>query len=419
MEKIVRDQIMNHLTLHNLINQNQHGLVKQKACVTNLLEAVDYVSSSMSDKIPVDVAFMDFAKAFDLVPYKRLLHKLSSYGICGSLLNWIRSFLNKRQQRVVMGDYVSLWIEVLSGVPQGSVLGPILFIIFINEISDIISSQKKLYADDAKIYTRITSVADSNQLQYDIDNLVEWSRVWLMRLNESKCKVMHIGKENQQYMYTINTSQNAVMILSKSTLERDLGVMISSDLKWKHHTAYCANKANRVLGMLKRTFEHFDLDMVKILYTTFVRPHLEFAASVWNPYAANDISLLEKVQRRATKLVPALKSLAYEKRLVAMNLTELADRRIRGDMIQLYKFMHGIDVVNWYECKNLKERIITVGVSTRMNSLKLERELIKNCEQRYNFFNNRVVNDWNNLKEDVVNAPTVNSFKAAYDRLHV
>jgi len=221
-----------------------------------------------------------------------------------------------------------------------------------------------------------------------------------MRLNENKSKIMYIGAEKScKNVFTIESYHAAIRSnIVETTLERDLGVMISADLKWRNHVIYCANKANKVLGMLLRTFEYRDLDLIKSLYTTFVRPHLEFAVSVWSPHMQGDIDILEKVQRRATKLVPSLRKLDYEDRLKAMGLTKLELRRERGDMIQFYKLIHGIDDVNWPAVPNL-----TIKVEPRdgrRHSYQLTRELVKSCAPRYKFFNNRIVNSWNSLQSE-------------------
>ena len=181
-------------------------------------------------KIPVVIAFIDFLKVFDLVAHKRLIFKLSRYGNKGSLLEWIASFLTERTQRVVMGDAISAWESVTSGVPQGSVLGPILFIIFISEISEILISINELYADDTKLIKDIKSDFDVKILQEDID-----SRIWLMNLNDNKCKIMYIGG-GEKNIFTIESYDGASRSnLIETKLEKDLGIMISSDMKWKQH----------------------------------------------------------------------------------------------------------------------------------------------------------------------------------------
>jgi hypothetical protein len=169
--------------------------------------------------------------------------------------------------------YVSAWLDVLSGVPQGSVFGPILFIIFINELTEIMKHPCKLYADDTKIIAKAVSYEDKENLQSDINNLVLWCNTLLMSLNVVKCEIMHIGKSNTQHTYTIDTNNGQTNVLTKTAIERDLGVIISTDLKWHHHTTYAMNKANKILGMINKTFNHMSVDLMKITYTTYVRPH--------------------------------------------------------------------------------------------------------------------------------------------------
>ena len=206
MERIIKQDLMDHLNKHKLITNNQHGFVKGRACVTNLLETMDFTTESMASNEWVDLLFLDFAKAFDKVPHNRLILKLKGYGISGKLLDWIRAFLSNRKQRVVLGEHKSKWTEVKSGVPQGSVLGPILFIIYINDLSDLISNVCKIYADDTKVLARIRRAfiaEDVLRLQSDIDAIREWTSKWLMKLNISKCKIMHIGKKNPRATYTM------------------------------------------------------------------------------------------------------------------------------------------------------------------------------------------------------------------------
>ena len=177
---------MSHLKEYNLLSSKQHGFVKNKACLTNLLESLDFLTKTYSEKDSVDMILLDFAKAFDTVPHKRLLLKISKYGIKGQVLDWIKSFLSKRRQRVILGDSKSDWLPVSSGVPQGSVLGPILFILFINDLPDILENKSLIYADDTKILSKIrlnNSVVDSKILQSDIDKVKKWTDIWLLKFN--------------------------------------------------------------------------------------------------------------------------------------------------------------------------------------------------------------------------------------------
>ena len=196
MESLVHEQIMKHCIENNLISKTQHGFVHRKGCVTNLLEARDISTEAVHQGCGVDVVYTDFSKAFDKVPHKGLIYKLRAYGIEGEILYWITGWLVDRLQRVVINGTTSEWKLVTSGIPQGSVLGPLLFVLFINDLSDNIIHHIKLYADDSKIIAIIESDADAENLQADIDKAVEWSNTWCMPFNEKKCTVMHIGRPN-------------------------------------------------------------------------------------------------------------------------------------------------------------------------------------------------------------------------------
>ena len=186
---MIKNEFMKHILSNKLLSKHQHGFVNKKACVTNLLETMDFLTHSVSLKLAVDALFLDFAKAFDKVPHKRLLQKLEVYGIEGNLLNWVKSFLTNRSQRVLLGDAASNWEYVTSGVPQGSVLGPTLFIIFINDLPELISETNlcKMYSDDTKILSVVKTAEDKARLQADMDRIVDWTRTWLMELNVKKC----------------------------------------------------------------------------------------------------------------------------------------------------------------------------------------------------------------------------------------
>jgi ribonuclease P/MRP protein subunit RPP40 len=181
---------------------------------------------------------------------------------------------------------------VTSGVPQGSVLGPLLFVIFINDLSMKILKDSKLYADDTKILSIIRNSVDSNILQNDIETLVDWSKEWLIKFNDSKCKEIHIGKNNEKFKYQMNNS-----ILSVTELEKDLGIFVLNDLEWSQHVNTAVGKANIQLGLIKSSFQNLNEFTTKLLYKSLVRPHLEYGAAVWSPYWQYDIDKLEAVQR--------------------------------------------------------------------------------------------------------------------------
>ncbi len=196
---------------------------------------------------------MDFAKAFDSVSHVKLLKKLFGLDFVSFMLNWCKAFLSNRVQRVVIGENISSWKKVTSGVPQGSLLGPLLFVIFINDLSKKIIKDTKLYADDTKVISINRCQDDSKLLQEDINTLVKWSKEWLIKFNESKCKVMFFGKQNPKQQYVMNNT-----ILTETTIEKDLGIYISNNLEWDHHINTAIGKSNKKLGLIKNSFEYLD-----------------------------------------------------------------------------------------------------------------------------------------------------------------
>lgn len=309
---------------------------------------------------------------------------------------------------------------MLSGVPQGSVLGPLLFIVYINDMPTLLTHVCKLFADDSKLIGLIRNKQDSINLQSDIDLLVQWAQDWSMLFNDEKCKVMYIGnKKRTKHIYSIKSSTNLVPhILQETPAEKDLGVYISNNLKWRTQVDHAVQKANSVLGSLKRSFSCWTKISLKILYTVFVRPHLEYANTVWCPYLKHDIRALERVQRRATKLVPELKYLDYSTRLKLLGLTTLKSRRERGDLIQYYKLVNKVNNIDWFHPNALTNPLLSSrpASGTRGHNLRLKGQLIRNCPARANYFTNRIVNSWNSLPLEVISAECVNTFKNRYDK---
>jgi hypothetical protein len=428
METIVRDVCMDHLDNNNLISPAQHGFVRSRSCTTNLLESFDFITHQLALGHKVDVIFLDFWKAFDTVPHKRLLLKLKSYGFSDRILAWIKAFLSNRRQRVAIGDVVSDWVGVTSGVPQGSVLGPLLFVVFINDLPDNLSSLVKLYADDSKLIGIVDDIEGRLRLQADLELVVEWCERWGMRLNAEKCKVMHLGTVEIRpagYQYRIlNSSTGLQHVLERSDQERDLGVLVTSDLKWSRQVEAAAAMANKVLGMLKRTFQHNSIDLWRKLYKTYVRPHLEYAVPVWCPNRLGLISLLEKVQRRATKIPNTLRYLKYEDRLLALGIDKLETRRVRGDLIQMFKARRNLERIVWHvdpiqvapssivtrEGANNPDRLRQQSFSASDRSTRCAA-----VSRRLHFLTNRVVPLWNKLSSRIVNSSDMNNFKRNLD----
>ena len=416
-EKLIRSEMSSHLTAQKLISKDQHGFIERKSCMTNLIETLDIVSEALSRRFSAAVVFLDFLKAFDKVPHSLLLIKLEAYGFRGNLLRWLTCFLTGRMQRVVCGDSESDWTSVLSGALQGSVLGPLLFLVYINDMPELAKHFCKLFADDTKLISINKNSTDQETLQEDVDNLVNWSKTWQMELNEEKCKVMDIGRSKLSRTVINMKSTSGVRVeLEETNSERDLGVVINNKLKWDEQVIQATLKANSALGILKRTFVHWNARLLVKLYTTYVRPNLEYCSSVWNPYRKKDIKKIEQVQRRATKLVPELRHLNYESRLANLGLTTLEVRRERGDLIQFFKILKGHNNVSWH-CGI--QSATSLKLSGPCNGIRGERHRVTpqltKCDKRKMFFSNRVAASWNKLPEGIVAANTVNQFKNLFD----
>ena len=240
-------------------------------------------AQSRNNRKSTDIAFLDFSKAFDSVPHERLLCKLERHGIDGSALQWFCNFLTGRMQRVVLRGTCSSWSPVLSGVPQGTILGPALFILYVNDISSGISSTVKLYADDTKVYREISDIArDTSILQSDLFHLRNWSEVWKLNFNAKKCEIMQVTHNRDKSVPHYSLVLLRERLSSVSTV-KDLGITISHDLSWSLHVVEVVNKVNKVLGLIKRTIGSVNKEIFSTLYKALVRPILEYASPEWCP----------------------------------------------------------------------------------------------------------------------------------------
>ena len=410
LESIIRDSFMEYLMENNLFTDSQYGFRPGRSCVTQLLEVLDEWSDWMDSGFSIDTIYLDFSKAFDSVPHQRLFLKLEKLGFSGTILDWIKSFLLNRKQSVRINKTLSSWSDVVSGVPQGSVLGPVLFLIFINDLPDTIDGIVKIFADDCKAYTKISSVDDSNKLQENLDLLCDWSNIWKLNFNASKCKVMHINpgtSDDDIYNYTMLDDADNNVALSVVTEEKDLGVTFEPNLKFEKHITNIINKAQRILALIHHSFDCMDQEMFIILYKSIIRPLLEYGTCIWSPYLKKDIRRLEAVQRRATKFVKNISHLSYEERLRALGLPTLEYRRERNDMLQIYRALHGIDDIDCSRLFTLAPLNITRGHNWKL--------FHKQCRttQRLNSFSIRVVDRWNSLSSETVSATSLNAFKSA------
>ena len=412
MEKLIREKIVDHLEANNLISNKQHGFVSGRSCVTQLIDVLDIWTKTLDDGGSIDAIYMDYQKAFDSVPHRRLVDKIKAHGINGNILSWIQDFLSNRLQKVIINGSQSDEKEVTSGIPQGSVLGPILFVLYINDLPSIVHSDIRLFADDTKLFTRSDVPGATDTLQNDLNNLQIWSEKWLLRFHPEKCHTLKLGHKKSEVTYQMRKKDkdgNCIPIqLEESEFEKDLGVFIDNKLNFKEHTHRTTSKANKIMGVIRRTFDFLTEDVFVQLFKALVRPILEYGNSAWQPYNKSLCQEIEDVQRRSTKLLASIRDLSYPERLAKLKLPSLEHRRKRGDLIEMYKYMHNI-----YKCDNPRFQT-NANKTTRGHSLRIEKGHHR-LNLRGNFFTVRTISLWNDLPESVASAPSVNAFKSRLD----
>ena len=412
-ETLIREEVMDYLKKNKLLSPKQFGFLSGRSTTLQLLQVLDKWTSILDRGGAIDVIYFDFMKAFDKVSHGRLLQKLRSYGINGKLHSWIGAFLSDRKQRVTVNGSYSSWESVTSGVPQGSVLGPLLFVIFIDDMPEVVDENSLLvmFADDAKLSREVPTIEDKEITQEDINHLHGWAKENEMSHHPGKCHVLKVGEREITLHDLFNPYRLGETILKTVANERDLGVIIDQDLTFEDHLSAKIKKANQIIGIIRRSFQHLDEDMFLQLYKSMVRPHLEYANQVWSPRLEKHVTLIENVQRRATKLVPGLKDLDYEDRLKKLKLPTLAYRRLRGDLIEVYKIMTG--KYDPDACEGLIVR--REGERSTGHPHKIFKERPSRDLRKYGF-PHRVVDLWNRRRMGgVVKASTVKDFECRLD----
>ena len=415
-ERCIYNRLIDHIS--SKLNELQYGFQRGKSTTSQLLHVLHNIHKMLEKRCQVDTIYLDFAKAFDKVSHDLLLVKLHNFGIKGNLLRWFKNYLSGRFQRVTVHGVTSQPLPVLSGVPQGSILGPILFLIYVNDLPDSVSqgTAVSMFADYTKCHRAVRNPQDREILQSDLNNITNWCQDWRMDLNKSKCGVLQFTRCLQP---TINQYTLVEIPVKPLTCVKDLGVSITKDMKWNQHVQDLSSKANKMLGFVKRTASGIhDKRVRKILYLTIVPSQLAYSSQVWAPQTVNNILTIERLQRRASKFIlslPYKTSIPYKKRLATIGILPLCYWHEYLDMVYLHKCLI-----------NNSDNNISIKIPTRetrntssTNGILLHVTKSKTVSFQNSFYI-RAANVWNTLPGFIRNTTTsLTTFKCYLMKYYV
>ena len=413
LEKIIVKHLRAYLEENELLSNEQYGFRSSRSTIDQLIMTYSDITSEVNRRNIVDLIFFDFSKAFDKVCHSILLLKLANIGVNAQLLIWIGNFLVERKMQVTVMGAASDWHRVRSGVPQGSVLGPILFLIYVNHVVHNLQCNYKIFADDIKLYVSGASndpTVGHPGLQSDIATLVATSASWGLVMNVDKCVCIRFGPKTMnscsvgESPYQINSAR-----IKFSAGHSDLGVKVDGKLKFHDHIRSTANVCNALSTNIFSSTLCRQTNFILTTYKSLIRPKLEYGSAIWNLGYLGDLRSLERVQRRWTRQIQGLENISYADRLRILNLFSVQGRLLRADLIQTWKIMSGLCALD------PAKLFILDGSSRRGHSKKLFLPRT-NLEVRRRFFSVRVVKTWNALSEEAVSSTTLNQFKSFLHR---
>jgi len=402
LERLIYNKIINFI--RPKLTSMQHGFLAKCSTTTQLLTVFSKINNILDSRTQTDVIYFDLSKAFDSVPHAPLLAKLKTFGIQGKLLTWITSYLTNREQRVTLDGSTSEWLPVTSGVPQGSILGPLLFLIYINDLPNCLSQDTlcAIFADDTKVFRSINNDQDVKELQQDINKIAEWGSKWGLTFNIQKCKTLSIAgfMDVIPNHYSIGPHQ-----LETVTEMNDLGIIISSNFRWNLHTTTMTKKAERQLWLVIRTLGFNSPRKAKLQsYISMVRSIIEYGSIIWTTKFKHNIQDIESIQRKATNYIlnnPPYYSphhIDYKTRLIQLNLLPTSYRREILDIVFFLKCLHRKSCYNISEYTSFATR--DDGSRTRIIELntRLHTKRTK-LESTAHFYPYRITKIWNSLPQ--------------------
>ena len=404
MERILVSSITTYLEETNQLHHNQYGFRRHFSCESQLIALCEDTLSSLDKRCSVDLAFIDFSKAFDTVSHDCLIEKLNTYNLDTKVRSWIKSFLTNRTQRVIIDNCQSDEITVTSGVAQGSVIGPILFLLYINDLPDRMKCSIRMFADDVVIYTNVMGgIGSSSKLQEDLNMLIRWCEEWKMSVNVKKCAIMRMSRNKCAVTPAYYLCNSVIPVVNEF---KYLGVIISNTGSWQKHVDYVASKSNQMLRFIKRTFKGCPQSVKESVYVSLVRPLLEYSSCAWDPCAEGLKHQLEMVQRRAARFVlnNYTRDSSVSEMLSEIGWNLLETRRKIARLCLMFNIYHGYG--------NLGNHIEKPHYVSRNDHQKKIRRIQSQLLSYHNSFFPKTIREWNQLNGEAMQVKTVQEFKA-------
>ena len=414
MEKLVHKYVFNFFLEHHVITTLQSGFTAGDSTVNQLVDIYNTFCRALDEGKEVRAVFFDISKAFDRVWHKGLLYKLHSVGISGNLLDWFADYLSERKQRVVLPGVSSDWSTLEAGVPQGSILGPLLFLVYINDIVEDINATIRLFADDTSLYIIVDSPLDAAiTLNNDVSKVYAWAKKWLVNFNPNKSETLLLSRKlNKPYHPPICMNNQPI---SEVNSHKHLGLILSNDCTWHAHFELMKTKAWLRINVMRKLKFQLDRKSLQIIYFSFIRPLLEYGDVIWNNCAQYEANELEKIQYEAARIVSgATKLVSINALLKETGWEPLSSRRRKHKLVLFYKMVNGL-------CPDYLHSLVppTIGNTSRYNLRNINdlQTVHAKTQLYFNSFLPSVIREWNELPQPTRDSTSISSFKYRLDSI--